>query len=103
MNENKRFAELAGVPCHTWETKGMDKKMHSHSNPDFRDAREVLRVMREREDWREFILNYMLRDYVSFEQIPFWIDHWFLDTTGKLRDLAIEWMEERKEAEDELL
>jgi len=89
---NKRFAELAGCDkpqhrsiCPTCG-KTADPKVRYLSN-DFTDTREVLKVMMAREDWIDFRdFNLCISgDYIECVLI--------LDHTGKLRDLAIEWME----------
>jgi len=95
MDMNKRFAELAGVSCHVWETKGMDGKMYSHRQPNYAaEIREVLKVMRAREDWSLFAPTVGRWDGSTAEY--FVRDDYILDTTGKLRDAAIEWMEAHK-------
>lgn len=104
---NRRFAELVGADYHSYETKGMDGKMHLHSNPDFAaDPRLVLREMMKREDWPEFFhfliekgLAVYSRPIFGAERRPYYLsDTLFTDTTGLLRDRAVEWMERRKDA-----
>jgi len=113
INNNKRFAELAGICTHeniwhdpkelpemTFYDKCLDcgKLLRNIDDPDFTDAREVLKVMMEREDYYVFLkyINAVVDKHgIWCIEIPL-----ILDTTGKLRDLAIEWMEkERKENE----
>jgi len=78
MDANRRFAELARL--YWWK----------FDNPDFTDAREVLRVMREREDYESFRRHLI---YTFFDDFYAPV----IDTTGKLRDVAIEWMEAEHE------
>lgn len=95
---NKRFAELAGILYstvrHPIGCKCEEMRFHC---PDFTDAREVLRVMRVREDWYKFVNRIGSRyyrdengDQIKDDVIP--IDL-VIDTTGLLRDEAIRWME----------
>ena len=86
MENNQRFAELAGIRWHK----------QVQSNPDFTDAREVLRVMMKREDWGKFLSHVYCDIYKTSECSVESIILLVLDTTGKLRDLAIKWMEEQK-------
>ena len=85
MENNQRFAELAGICWHK----------QVQSNPDFNDAREVLRVMMKREDWSKFLSHVYCDIYKTSECSVESIILLVLDTTGKLRDLAIKWMEEQ--------
>ena len=107
---NQRFAELAGLEWHDIEppnnqclmyrcTCGADFGMpldaiqhQNKNNPDFTDAREVLKVMEGKNTLSSFLLWLSKDESVNRIHV-----HLVLDTTGKLRDLAIEWME--KEAE----
>jgi len=108
-NENQRFAKLAGFCWHeevdNWTIRckycGAGMIFPWQGNPDLTDAREVLKVMRAKRNWWQFVEVVGCRYHVDISG-----DQWkedmlpvdlFLDTTGKLRDLAIEWME--KEAE----
>ena len=108
---NRRFAELAGICCDEprliieWPVyygnelvytsvdpqDGTEPEVrHYYPNiPDFTDAREVLKVMREREDWLGFLNTVGLyHSGIYAVEVKY-----LLDTTGKLRDMAIEWME----------
>ena len=106
MDQNKRFHTLAGlclhewIPCpytsSEWQCKECKQFFEAPlpSMPDYKaDPREVLKVMREREDYRAFLRAKI--DGLGFT------DQWdknilidlILDTTGKLRDAAIKWME----------
>jgi len=88
MDKNKRFAELAGVDEY-WTTE----RMVHPPIPDYKaDPREVLKVMIAREDYFVFYSE-CLHDADIIELI--------LDTTGKLRDAAIEWFEKQKEENNE--
>lgn len=104
MNRNRRFAELAGIrwhdeignkvlykcSCGFQSVYTSDADKHFSSNPDFiSDPRLVLEVMREREDWIDFMDFYIC---ISGDYIPIDI---ILVCTGKLLDLAIEWLEGR--------
>jgi hypothetical protein len=103
MDQNKHFAELVGaeidwIGCTQfsggvcdWAGEVSDTFCNDciHATPlDYAaDPRLVLREMRKREDWSRFgreELYYM--DLVGL----------VLDTTGKLRDAAIEWLERGK-------
>ena len=72
-NRNREFAELVGICLHEWELEGShwmqlraprwkckhcslitENDKERPTNPNYSDAREVLRVMREREDWHDF-------------------------------------------------
>ncbi len=106
---NRRFAELAGLCWHEPQfvtlggiTKHKCKKClkvvrHIGFNPDFAaDSREVLKVMREGKDFHKWIAK---MNGLSLDEDGTLIDNaipvgLILDTTGKLRDAAIEWMEE---------
>jgi hypothetical protein len=74
IDPNRRFAELAGL--YWWK----------FDNPDFTDAREVLKVMKCRGDWFEFCASLNTYDFAL-------IADKLLLTPGALRDKAIEWME----------
>ena len=99
---NQRFAELAGLCWHeqvdnqTLKCKhcGQSMLFQWQGNPDFTDAREVLKVMRVRENWIEFSEHLFpgTDPQTEIEAACYYI----LDTTGKLRDAAIEWMEEKR-------
>jgi hypothetical protein len=112
MNANEKFAKLAEIPYYhvisypTWAGKyscscgkefvASDKAaLHvvKFSYPsDFTDAREVLKVMMVRNDWSLFQLWIWSKTKATLDNLYMLVT----DTTGKLRDLAIEWMEERK-------
>lgn len=69
------------------------KKHIAESNPDYcDDPRLVIEVMRKREDWDEFCI--FVEQKCWYDAYP-WIDL-FMDKTGKLRDLALEWLEKEK-------
>ena len=112
MNHNQRFAELAGIEWHKVAKKADAKGRYYCScliafsynkavtqdhcdscNPDFTDAREVLKVMMEREDWPEFCEQ--IGHYDGKRGIEM-VDVDYITVPGKLRDLATEWMEGRK-------
>jgi len=101
---NKRFAELAGICWHPRESiirdltdrlicrkcgQSIRLEQIDESNPDFTDAREVLKAIKDKDGF----LTYLNRNYwLSQEEII----ELFTNTTGKLRDLAIQWMEEKR-------
>ena len=111
-DQNKRFAELAGwhpddciifkncitqggnlIPRPCYRENG---NVCSHL-PDFSDAREVLRVVMEREDWICFADSYFLISTIDIGvATTYAIPTKYITTPGKLRDVAIEWMEGRK-------
>ncbi len=105
MDKNKEFGELAGICWHEIVRKDEYTKVCSCGedmnvfdaecqNPNYAaDQLAVLRVMRKRKDWDEFTCRcpslFRGRTFVDVDLL--------FDTTGKLRDLAIEWLRERKE------
>lgn len=108
VSPNERFAKAAGICWHNfdWVDAKDDPDKHAYrctdcgqlfrdgGNPDFTDAREVLKVMKEKlslEDFEDWLCE-VNRDDV-YKQIDVIL---VLDRTGKLRDLATEWMEGRK-------
>jgi len=107
MDKNREFAKLAGICWHEWvDNLGHDggiickhcwKNPDEVSNPDFTDAREVLKVMELRRDWVGF-LNFihggkLWNGELHASVVPLWL---VKNTTGKLRDLAIEWLEKEE-------
>ncbi len=112
MNPNRRFAELAGAFWHeivgtpdgyfcscgspVKESIGLPVRT-GHYNLDFTDVREVLKVMEKIDKLRRFLawINALSidedGDFIN-EAVPVGL---IIDTTGKLRDLAIQWMEGR--------
>ena len=102
MENNQRFAELAGMCWHKQKSRNLlecskcGSEMLFTFNPDFTDAREVLRVMMKREDWSKFLSHVYCDIYKTSECSVESIILLVLDPTGKLRDLAIKWMEEQK-------
>lgn len=102
MNEltklSKRFCELVGICWHEWdyyelltlhETQFKCRRCHElrindRSHPDFSDPREVLRVMRGREDFRLFPCVAGDGD-IHIDLI--------LDTTGLLLKEAVSYLE----------
>jgi len=95
VDKNRRFAELAGICWH----KARDPIMSDvggkvcgkcgerfEDNPDYAaDPREALRVMQVRKDWLCFVR--------SIAYTAQGISDLLLDTTGKLRDAAIKFLE----------
>jgi len=96
MDNNRRFAELAGIRWYHEYPHSADEL-----NPDYTDAREVLRVMYNTEEYGPFLIylwgtqHIQANDVLAVASVPLF---YVLDTTGKLRDLAIAWMEGGKEA-----
>lgn len=98
------FCELAGICWHERSTHPMCAgtchkcaQVYKH-NPDFTDAREVLRVMRERGDYHDFVklfgcASIDFNDGVETYFIP---DTLIIDTTGLLLEEAVGWMRGRK-------
>jgi len=74
------------------------------TNSDLTDAREVIRVMRKREDWPEFCSSVGFRGtsggyFDGIHYNPEWwelIDIKYLLAPGALLDAVVEWMEARK-------
>ena len=115
LNKNKRFAELVGICWCEPEYYNEDiDKCHkcgaiystgrrSTAHPDFAaDPRIVLREMMKREDWPEFSNeigpckhkpDISPFNYPPMEASEAVYYEYILDTTGKLRDAAIEWLE----------
>ena len=108
---NRRFCELAGIRWHERRTdtpyscscgEDFSGAAHfywhkdSHPNRDFcADPRLVLEVMRNRDDWLDFIQS------VYDENRPLWsglLDYTDLvmDKTGQLALKAIKWMQKKK-------
>jgi hypothetical protein len=93
MDADKRFAELAGVYWYPKEVIEGTRELQKLLNPYFTDAREVLKVMMDREDYAEW-LAWSVNESSLPERCV--LANLVIDTTGKLRDLAISFMEERK-------
>ena len=87
----------------------LDRHCAEH-NPDYKaDPRLVIREMEKRKELIPFVKAFYL--YVNFDPVHLWetgeqinlmpidILHLIMDTTGKLRDLAIEWLREQKKGE----
>jgi hypothetical protein len=97
MDINKELAGLLGIPINQWKTKGMDGKMHLHSNPDFTSDSgkiELLRLMMEREDWDAFLAYLYIHqtEDSGMEAMAKYIT----DTTGRLAQAALEWLQKEK-------
>lgn len=110
MDQNRRFAELAGICWHELVRQQIkpgvkecscgkiiyNNGFSGHikdSNPDFcADPREVLKVVMERDDWIEFLD--WLRDYDVTDSHYISVD--YITTPSKLRDAWIEWKEKQK-------
>jgi len=100
-NLNQRFAKLCGIPCHSWETKGIDGKTYVHTDPDFcADPRLVLREMMKREDWKNFhrtLVGAMIWDEEReiYGIFAIAVDY-ILDETGLLCKAACDFMEKEE-------
>jgi len=108
MDLNKRFAELAGICWHEldgsiYHPLGCSCGHEPYTdceNPDFSSPIEVLRVMKARKDWAEFVdyLKMFGQAIIVPASMPTCIDFHYLYidlllTPGALRNKAIEWME----------
>ena len=88
---SREFCELTGICWHEINDPCLDvycKKCRSSSaiNPDFSDAREVIKVMRKRGELRQFLYTLAIAPYyfVKSDLIE--------DTTGLLLKEAVEFM-----------
>ena len=111
---NRAFHEAAGkcwhAPalnfrgyCHKCgKTITKDKITGNIIRPDYRDdPRLVIEVMMERKDWIKFlqyITNHCLSGYAAINNFT---RDLIMDRTGKLRDLALEWINKQKGKSDE--
>jgi hypothetical protein len=94
---NKELAELLGLPINQWKTKGMDGKMHLHSNPDFTsDPRLVIREMQKREDWDAFLAYLYIHQTEDSGMEA--MAKYTTDTTGRLEQAARDFLTAQKEA-----
>lgn len=108
-DRNKLFAELAGIHWHEWSDDGgrhysewrsyscdcgatTESPTEPKGGPDFTDAREVLKVMRKRDDYAQFLLEKIFKYGWSGKMVC----DLLLDTTGRLHDQAVEFLEGRK-------
>ena len=103
---NERFAKLAGICWHKFShydntliaicTCGKHYHAYDHviNNPDFSDPREVLRVMKKRDDWDVFAYRCLSKGMsTKTREIVYSIPVDYITIPGKLRDVWIEWME----------
>ena len=106
MDKNKELAELLGICWHEVSgTYPLDPEgtmccntcecyvdnINLHSNPDFSTPEGIvslLGIMHQRGDWDTFHLKLYWSTFV---------DNYILDTTGKLRDKAIEFLKSQKD------
>ena len=90
-NINRRLHELLGG---TWDThEGWYGNFNK--NPDYcADPRLVLKAMMEREDYPYF--SERIGWYIQREEGRLIYTYLIMDTTGKLAQLAIKWLEEGK-------
>ena len=119
MDKNRELHELLGLcwhevtdtypldpsgsqHCNTCEEYITDK--NPHENPNYTDSRLVLRKMVKREDWLIFSekLWKCNESYCPQLILAYFIEGYVLDTTGKLRDIAIKWLKRKKEVNDGL-
>ena len=116
MDQNRRFAEMNGIYWHERQCymgfdfvyscscgashfngyADLDKHIRE-SNSNFSFAREVLKVVMEREDFLEFSRDAL--DCPWEEDRLYWnyIHTDYITTPGKLRDAWIEWLEKQTE------
>ena len=96
MNRNRELHELLGYCWHEgsvmipWKCSKCGAGMSLVTYPDYAtDPRLVLMEMMKREDWLDFrlLMNRYSYDHLTCVEIEL-----ILDTTGKLRDMAIEWL-----------
>ena len=128
QESNKAFHEAAGKKWHEWayrprltayhgilsfkecscgkdsyglSRESLDKHIEDN-NPDYAaDPRLVIEVMREREDWDEFADTYFIPAITGDGKRMFYIsEHLIMNRTGKLRDLALEWINKQKGKSD---
>jgi len=101
MNKNRELCELLGICRHVGKEDMPEMcsicNQWFRENPDFTtDAEKVrlLRILRNGDDWHKFA------KFCGFDEIQanslFRIDY-ILDTTGLLRDKALEFLKGRKE------
>ena len=107
MDKNRELHELLGLcwheivaidrinyVCSCGKVYKIDDK-YACVNPDYAaDPRLVLREMMKREDWFEFVNEIGQMEQNEGSDMIYLI--YILDTTGKLRDLAIEWLKNNK-------
>ena len=110
MDKNRELHELLGLCWHAeaaeWEDArptclcGMtflhEQYLENHiinANPDYTtDAGKVqlLREMVKRDDFTRFLGS--IRIDLNYDDVPYIEILYIIDTTGKLRDMAIEWL-----------
>ena len=104
VNKNKEFHKLLG---HCWhdivETEygdfeckkcGVEIRKRVH-NPDYADdPRLVIKEMKLRKDFNVFLGHLMFM--VSYDNTNKATIEFFMDTTGNLRNIAMEWLKGRK-------
>jgi hypothetical protein len=113
MNPNRRFAELAGIEPEQRCSYATGEYYELY--PDFSNPIEVLKVMKKREDWFDFVATiggyqaYQGKPIdddqstlvVKFDDEPIEGSEWILVdlllTPGALRDKASQWMEGKHE------
>ena len=77
------------VKCVHCEKQGSQSDL---SNPDYAaDPRLGLREMMKREDYKRFLGS--IRVDLNYDDVPYIEIFYIMDTTGELRDRAIEWLE----------
>ena len=99
---NKEFHELLGRCWHEkddvqyWKCKKCGGGMSLVIYPNYADdPRLVIEVMMERKDWIKFlqyITNHCLSGYAAINNFT---RDLITDRTGKLRDLALEWIKQK--------
>lgn len=99
QESNKAFHEAAGRKPEFIET-GLTTADYVYPNYAD-DPRLVIEVMREREDWDEFADTYFIPAITGDGKRMFYIsEHLIMNRTGKLRDLALEWINKQKGKSD---
>ena len=88
---SREFAKLAGIE---WYEDWYLITHHGERNPDFSDAREVIRVMWKRSDWKDFVLWFANRR--TPELNVFVVIGDMENETGEMLELAVDWMKGRE-------
>ena len=110
MNLNRELHEEFGYCWHEWEWSSENGQgawkcrkcgklsLERNDNPDYvADPRLVIREMMKREDWSAFC-DQIGHSYATHETKAAAYDYiylfYILDTTGKLAQLALDWLKE---------
>jgi hypothetical protein len=111
QEKNKRFCELAGICWHLREIAQMGfakcscgeefsygYELYNHirkNNPDFSDAREVLKVIIAGEEFLDYIGGETIFRSNIWKKVAL-IPVDYITTPGKLRDAWCEWVESKQ-------